>query len=272
MWSFTSLLLWACASSSSSPYIPSKPTSRRRKSVLEAVRAKRRSVLLASTSEVYGKLDKPHFNEEDDVVLGPTSRSRWCYAASKIIDEFLAKPILRKGSCPPSSCACSTLSARDRQGSTAWWYRASSDRRCWASRSRYTATAANGARSHGWPTCRRQVKLIQHPQAYGDMFNIGHTDEITIYELAALVKRMTESPSEIVCIPYEQAYEAGFEDMARRLPDLTKIQDLIGYRPTLDLPRMLEWIIAYERLELLQRAGVERPGISRRAASAAPTR
>jgi UDP-glucose 4-epimerase len=116
------------------------------------------------------------------------------------------------------------------------------------------------------------VKLIQHPQAHGEVFNIGHTDEITIDEPAELVKRITESPSEIVCIPYEQAYEAGFEDMARRLPDLTKIQRLIGYRPTLDLARMLEWIIAYERLELEQPTVVERAEVSRRATSAAPAR
>jgi UDP-glucose 4-epimerase len=96
------------------------------------------------------------------------------------------------------------------------------------------------------------IKLIQHPKAYGEVFNVGHTDEISIYELAELVKAMTDSPSEIVCIPYEQAYEAGFEDMARRLPDLTKMQRTIGYRPTLDLPRMLEWIIAYYRTELVQ--------------------
>jgi UDP-glucose 4-epimerase len=84
------------------------------------------------------------------------------------------------------------------------------------------------------------IKLIQHPEAYGQVFNIGNTDEISIYELAELVKAMTETASEIVFIPYEQAYESGFEDMARRLPDLTKIEQIIGYRPTLDLPRMLE--------------------------------
>jgi UDP-glucose 4-epimerase len=103
------------------------------------------------------------------------------------------------------------------------------------------------------------IKLIQHPAAYGEVFNIGHTDEISIYELAELVKAMTESTSEIIFVPYEQAYESGFEDMARRLPDLAKIEQIIGYRPTLDLARMLEWLIAYYRMELEQPTVGERP-------------
>ena len=96
------------------------------------------------------------------------------------------------------------------------------------------------------------MKLIEHPEAYGEVFNIGHTDEISIYALAELIKAMTDSASEIVCIPYEQAYESGFED-------LTKIQRAIGYRPTLDLPRMLEWLIAYYRMELDQPVAPKQP-------------
>jgi UDP-glucose 4-epimerase len=91
------------------------------------------------------------------------------------------------------------------------------------------------------------LALIAHPQAHEEVFNIGHTKEISIYQLAVLVKQMTGSASEIVLVPYEQAYEAGFEDMARRVPDISKIQRLIGYRPVLDLPEMLERVIAYER-------------------------
>jgi UDP-glucose 4-epimerase len=90
------------------------------------------------------------------------------------------------------------------------------------------------------------LALIAHPQAHGEVFNIGHTEEISIYELAVLVKQMTGSASEIVLVPYEEAYEAGFEDMARRAPDIAKIQRLIGYRPMLDLPEMLERVIAYQ--------------------------
>jgi nucleoside-diphosphate-sugar epimerase len=91
------------------------------------------------------------------------------------------------------------------------------------------------------------LALIEHPKAYGEVFNIGHTKEISIYDLAVLVKAMTNSSSEMVLVPYEQAYEAGFEDMPRRVPDISKIQGLIGYRPVLDLPEMLERVIAHER-------------------------
>jgi UDP-glucose 4-epimerase len=241
--------------------------------VLDLCAHKQRPVLLASTSEVYGKLDKPRFREEDDVVLGPTSRARWCYAASKIIDEFLAKAYFKERQLPTVVVRLFNTIGPRQTGQYGMVV------------PRFVKQALLGEpitvygdgrqrRSFTWvgDVVDAMVKLIQHPQAYGEVFNIGHADEITIYELAELVKRMTESPSEIVCVPYEQVYEAGFEDMARRLPDLTKIQRLMGYRPTLDLPRMLEWIITYYRLELEQPAGVERSGISRRAASAAPTR
>jgi UDP-glucose 4-epimerase len=98
------------------------------------------------------------------------------------------------------------------------------------------------------------IALIEHRQAYGEVFNIGHTKEISIYELAVLVKKMTSSASEIRLIPYEQAYEAGFEDMHRRMPDISKIQTMIGYKPTLDLLQMLERIIA----SVSRRAGPHR--------------
>jgi UDP-glucose 4-epimerase len=96
------------------------------------------------------------------------------------------------------------------------------------------------------------IRLIQEPRAYGEVFNVGHTEDISMYELACLVKEMTGSTSEIVFVPYDQAYEEGFEDMPRRLPELSKIQALVGYRPTLRLPEMLERIIAYERGRLRQ--------------------
>jgi len=92
--------------------------------------------------------------------------------------------------------------------------------------------------------------LIEHPKAYGEVFNIGHSKEISILELAGLVKRMTESDSEVLFVPYERAYEVGFEDMSRRLPDISKIQGLINYKPSLDLPEMLENIILYYRDKL----------------------
>jgi UDP-glucose 4-epimerase len=228
--------------------------------ILELCARKRKPVLLTSTSEVYGKLEKPKFGEEDDVVLGPTSRARWCYAASKIIDEFLAKAYFKEKQLPTVVVRLfNTIGPRQtgQYGMVA---------------PRFVKQALLGEpitvygdgtqrRSFTWvgDVVSAMTKLIEHPGAYGEVFNVGHTNEISIYDLAELVKTMTESASEIVFIPYEQAYESGFEDMARRLPDLTKIQRTIGYRPTLDLPRMLEWLIAYYRMELGQPAARERP-------------
>ncbi|MGH8068623.1 MAG: NAD-dependent epimerase/dehydratase family protein [Candidatus Entotheonellia bacterium] len=228
--------------------------------VLELCARKRKPVLLTSTSEVYGKLEKPKFGEEDDVVLGPTSRARWCYAASKIIDEFLAKAYFKEKQLPTVVVRLfNTIGPRQtgQYGMVA---------------PRFVKQALLGEpitvygdgmqrRSFTWvgDVVNAMTKLIEHPGAYGEVFNVGHTDEISIYDLAKLVKTMTDSASEIVFIPYEQAYESGFEDMARRLPDLTKIQRIIGYRPTLDLPRMLEWLIAYYRMELDQPLAKERP-------------
>jgi UDP-glucose 4-epimerase len=228
--------------------------------MLELCARKQKPVLLTSTSEVYGKLDKFKFSEDDDVVLGPTSRARWCYAASKMIDEFLARAYFREKDLPTVMVRLfNTIGPRQtgQYGMVA---------------PRFVRQALLGEpitvygdgtqrRSFTWvgDVVKAMVKLIQHPAAYGEVFNIGNTDEISIYELAALVKAMTDSPSEIVFVPYEQAYESGFEDMPRRLPDLTKIERTIGYRPTLDLPRMLEWLIAYYRMELDQLTAPEEP-------------
>jgi UDP-glucose 4-epimerase len=91
------------------------------------------------------------------------------------------------------------------------------------------------------------IALIQNPKAYGEVFNIGHTKEISIYDLALLVRKLTQSSSDIVFVPYDQAYEEGFEDMRRRLPDLAKVQQLIGYKPSLDLSEVLSHIISHEQ-------------------------
>jgi UDP-glucose 4-epimerase len=227
--------------------------------VLELCARKGKPVLLTSTSEVYGKLEKPKFSEEDDVVLGPTSRARWCYAASKIIDEFLAKAYFKEKRLPTVVVRLfNTIGPRQtgQYGMVAPRFVKQ------ALLNEPITVYGDGTqrRSFTWvgDVVNAMTKLIEYPEAYGEVFNIGHTDEISIYALAELVKTMTDSDSEIIYIPYEQAYESGFEDMSRRLPDLTKIQRAIGYRPTLDLPRMLEWLIAYYRMELEQPAAKER--------------
>jgi UDP-glucose 4-epimerase len=216
--------------------------------VLELAARKQKPLLLASTSEVYGKLDKPKFSEDDDLILGPTSRARWCYAASKIIDEFLAQAYYKEKGLPTVVVRLFNTIGPRQTGQYGMV----------VPRFVRLALAGEPISVYGDGTQRRSftwvgdvigamLALIEHPKAYGEVFNIGHTEEISIYDLAALVKQMTNSPSDIILVPYEEAYGAGFEDMPRRMPDISKIQRLIGYRPVLDLPEMLERVVAYER-------------------------
>jgi UDP-glucose 4-epimerase len=221
--------------------------------VLELAARKKKPVLLSSTSEVYGKLNKEKFSEEDDLVLGPTSRSRWCYAASKIIDEFLAKAYWKERKLPTVVVRVfNTIGPRQ----TGQYGMVVPRFVRQALRGEPITVYGDGTqrRSFTWvgDVVEAMIRLIQEPRAYGEVFNVGHTEDISMYELACLVKEMTGSTSEIVFVPYDQAYEEGFEDMPRRLPELSKIQALVGYRPTLRLPEMLERIIAYERGRLRQ--------------------
>jgi UDP-glucose 4-epimerase len=205
-------------------------------------------VLIASTSEVYGKLDKPAFGEEDDLILGATSRPRWCYASSKIIDEFLAKAYFAEKDLPTVIVRLFNTIGPRQTGQ----YGMVVPRFVQQALSQAPITVYGDGtqrRSFTWvgDVVEALVALIQLPRAWGEVFNIGHTDEITISHLADTVKAMTQSRSDIVLVPYEQAYAARFEDMPRRLPNLTKIREFIGYEPTLTLTRMLERIIAHYR-------------------------
>jgi UDP-glucose 4-epimerase len=214
--------------------------------VLELAAKKQRRVVLTSTSEVYGKLDKAVFSEEDDLVLGPTSRSRWCYAASKIIDEFLAKAYFAERGLPVAVVRLfNTIGPRQtgRYGMVV---------------PRFVSQALRGEpiTVYGDGTQRRSftwvgdvaaaiATLSERGEAYGSVFNVGHTRDITIYDLARLVKEMTGSRSPIVLVPYDEAYQAGFEDMPRRMPDISRVRALIGYEPRFSLREMLEQTIAY---------------------------
>jgi UDP-glucose 4-epimerase len=215
---------------------------------LELCARKTKPVLLISTSEVYGKSDREKFSEEDDLVLGATSKARWCYAASKIIDEFLAKAYFKEKQLPAVVVRIFNTIGPRQTGQYGMVV------------PRFVRQALSGnpitvygdgkqQRSFTWvgDVVKAMTALIQHPEAYGEVFNIGHTKEISILDLAMMVKTMTQSGSEIVFLPYDEAYEQGFEDMRRRLPDLTKIETLIGYKPSMDLPELLGQIIAYER-------------------------
>lgn len=219
--------------------------------VLEIAARGRKPVLLTSTSEVYGKLEEPKFHEEDNLVLGPTSRSRWCYAASKIIDEFLAKAYFKQKGLPAVVVRVfNTIGPRQ----TGQYGMVVPRFVTQALRGEPITVYGDGTqrRSFTWvgDTVNAMIALIGNPAAYGEVFNIGHTKEISIFDLAMMVKTMVGTESDIVFVPYAQAYEEGFEDMQRRLPDISKIEKLVGYRPSLDLPEMLERIIAYYRQKM----------------------
>ena len=205
-------------------------------------------VLIASTSEVYGKGSKFPFAEEDDVLLGATSKSRWGYAASKMVDEFLGLAYWREfGLDVVPFRLFNTIGPRQtgqygmvvprfiRQalgGEPVTVYGDGKQRRCFCD-VRDVVTAILG--------------LAGHPDAPGRVYNIGGTEEVSIQELAERVVEMTESDSQITKVPYSEAYAPGFEDMERRVPDTGRVHELLGWKPKRGLREILSDVISYER-------------------------
>jgi UDP-glucose 4-epimerase len=220
------------------------------KIILELCAQRRTPVLLASTSEVYGKLQREKFREDDDLVLGPTSRSRWCYASSKIIDEFLAKAYYNEQGLPAVVARFFNTIGPRQTGRYGMVVPRFIDR---ALRGAPITVYGDGTqqRSFTWvgDVVDAILELMDKPSAMGEVFNIGHHEEVSIRDLARLIRDLTGSSSKIELVPYEKALGSGFEDIPRRLPDLTKIEDFIGYRPTRNLRAMLEEILTYRRRE-----------------------
>ena len=224
--------------------------------VLTHAAKKGKLVVIFSTSEVYGKSTAVPFKEEDDLVMGPTSKHRWAYACSKAIDEFLALAYWKERKLPVIVARLFNTVGPRQTG-------------------RYGMVIPNFVRQalagdpitvHGDGQQRRAfgyvgdvvdglIGLVEEPRAVGGVFNIGNAKEISILDLAHRVKSLTSSESEIVLIPYDEAYEAGFEDMPRRVPDLTKIHDLVGYAPIVELDEILHRVIAEARKSLLPQGG-----------------
>ena len=216
--------------------------------VLSHAAKKRKPVLVASTSEVYGKATKVPFSEEDDCVLGASSKGRWSYAASKLVDEFLALSYFKERKLPTVVVRLfNTVGPRQtgRYGMVL---------------PRFVSQALAGgpitvfgdgqqSRCFGWvgDVVGALARLIRDERAYGQVFNVGNDREITIDALACLVRDRTNSGAEIRYVPYDQAYEAGFEDMRRRVPDLRKIKALIDYRPTLTIEQIVDRVIEHQR-------------------------
>jgi UDP-glucose 4-epimerase len=216
--------------------------------VLKIANKKKKLVVIASTSEVYGKSTNVPFSEDADLVLGPSSKHRWAYACSKLIDEFLALAYWKERKLPVIVVRLfNTVGPRQ----TGQYGMVIPNFVRQALAGQPITVFGDGTQSRSFTyvgdVVRALVSLIDEPRAVGQVFNIGNGREISINDLAEKIKAMTGSSSEIVRIPYDQAYESGFEDMPRRVPNIAKIQALTGYEPTVELDEILDRVIEYFR-------------------------
>ena len=215
--------------------------------VLKTANKKKKKVLIASTSEVYGKSEDVPFREDADLVMGATTKGRWSYACSKAIDEFLALAYWKEKKLPVVVFRLfNTVGPRQTgrygmvvpnfvkqalMGHPLTVFGDGTQSRCFT----YVSDVVDAL-----------VKLADHPDAVGQVFNIGNDhEEISILDLAQRVKARTLSKSPIEMVPYDKAYEEGFEDMPRRVPDLTKVRRLIGYEPKVHLDEILDRVAEY---------------------------
>jgi UDP-glucose 4-epimerase len=228
--------------------------------VLGLAAKKQKRTLITSTSEVYGKLDRVPFREDDDIVMGPTSKGRWSYACSKAIDEFLAIAYWKEKRVPTVIARLfNTVGPRQtgrygmvipnfvRQalaGEDLTVYGDGSQSRCF---------------THVSDAVGALMGLIEHPSAVGQVYNVGSSREVTILEVAERIKWLIGSDSRIVFVPYHRAYEEGFEDMMRRVPDISKINELLGYTPKISLDDTLSSIIEYHRARINSWQGSRAP-------------
>lgn len=221
--------------------------------VLEAASRSGCPLLLASTSEVYGKAERVPFAETDDLLIGPPQKGRWAYACSKAIDEFLALAYWRERGLPVTVLRLFNVIGPRQTGrygmvvprlvrqalaeETMTVYGDGSQRRCFVDVDEIVAA---------------MTALMAEAASFGEVFNVGGVEEISMLELAHLVRERVGSRSDIRLVPYDEAYEPGFEDMARRVPDLRKVRGVIDFSPRRDLASILDRVIVYwrERLAL----------------------
>ncbi len=216
--------------------------------VLTHANKKKKLVVIASTSEVYGKSDKVPFREDADLVLGPTTKHRWAYACSKAIDEFLALAYWKERKLPVIIVRFFNT-VGPRQTGQYGMVIPNFVRQALAGEpiTVFGDGTQQRAFTHVHDVVGALLKIVVEPTAVGQVFNIGNTEEISIRALADRVKKLTGSQSIIKLIPYDQAYESGFEDMPRRVPDLSKIEKLIGYETKNNLDDILTQVIDYFR-------------------------
>jgi UDP-glucose 4-epimerase len=214
--------------------------------VLEAALKKKKLVFTASTSEVYGKSLQVPFHEDADLVLGPTTKGRWSYAASKALDEFLALSYWKEKK-QPVIVARFFNTVGPRQTGRYGMVLPNFVRQ--ALEAKPLTVFGSGKQTRCFcdvADCVEAVlRLIASDEAVGNVVNIGTDEEVSIEELANRVKQRTSSSSEIQYIPYDQAYEPGFEDMARRVPALEKLEELTGFRPATPLDTIIDRVVAH---------------------------
>jgi UDP-glucose 4-epimerase len=216
--------------------------------VLKHANKKKKLVFVASTSEVYGKSADVPFREGADLVLGATVRHRWAYACSKLLDEFLALAYWKEKKLPVVIVRLFNT-VGPRQTGQYGMVLPTFVRQALASQP--ITVFGDGTQSRSFTyvadVVDALIKLAHEPQAVGEVFNIGNTEEVSIGALAQRVKSLSGSESPIQFIPYDEAYEAGFEDMPRRVPDISKVQRLIGYEPRLGLDEIIRSVIEHIR-------------------------
>jgi UDP-glucose 4-epimerase len=216
--------------------------------VLKHANKKKKLVVIASTSEVYGKSADVPFREGADLVLGATVKHRWAYACSKLIDEFLALAYWKEKKLPIVIVRLFNT-VGPRQTGQYGMVLPTFVRQALAGQP--ITVFGDGTQSRSFTyvadVVDALVKLAQEPRAVGEVFNVGNVEEVTIGELAQRVKRITGSASPVELIPYDQAYEAGFEDMPRRVPDISKVHNLVGYQPRLSLDEIVCRVVEHFR-------------------------
>ena len=212
--------------------------------VLKHANKKKKLVVLASTSEVYGKSDDVPFREDSDLVLGPTPKHRWAYACSKAIDEFLALAYWKERKLPVIIVRFFNT-VGPRQTGQYGMVIPNFVRQALAGEA--ITVFGDGTQSraftHVADVVAALLKLVVEPKAIGQVINIGNMQEVTMTQLAERVRDLSGSKSVIKHIPYDEAYESGFEDMPRRVPDLSRVKGLIGYEPKHDLDDILVQVI-----------------------------
>lgn len=214
--------------------------------VLSLANKKKKKVLIASTSEVYGLSAEIPFREDGNLVMGATTKGRWSYACSKAIDEFLALAYWREKKLPTTvvrlfntvgprqtgqyGMVIPTFVKQALAGRPITVYGSGKQSRCFC----HVGDVVGGL-----------MKLMDTDAAVGEVFNVGSNQEISIVDLAKRVKELTNSESEIVFVPYDEAYEEGFEDMPRRIPDISKVNKLVGFKPAMELDGILKSVIDF---------------------------